>query len=155
MTKFVTVEIFGRPIVLSDSVKAFGFHGPVEMDVKDIFKCLVNNANVTEIIPGTRETHKLTLQNYNKGFDMSSNPVIVEKKEETKPIVNEVKPEPVVEYKKEDDPTTTLTSEIAEATPSSSEFIRDEDKSKGEQKPVLDNQQKQYYNKGKNKNYRR
>lgn len=154
MTKFVTVEIFGRPIVLSDSVKAFGFHGPVEMDVKDIFKCLVNNANVTEIIPGTRETHKLTLQNYNKGFDMSSNPVI-EKKEETKPIINEVKPEPVVEDKKEDDPTTTLTSEIAEATPSSSEFIHDEDKSKGEQKPVLDNQQKQYYNKGKNKNYRR
>lgn len=154
MTKFVTVEIFGRPIVLSDSVKAFGFHGPVEMDVKDIFKCLVNNANVTEIIPGTRETHKLTLQNYNKGFDMSSNPVI-EKKEEAKPIVNEVKPEPVIEDKKEDDPTTTLTSEIAEATPSSSEFIHDEDKSKGEQKPVLDNQQKQYYNKGKNKNYRR
>ena len=44
ITKTVLVEVRGLPIVLSDNVKAFGVHGPLSMDEKDIFTCIAKGA---------------------------------------------------------------------------------------------------------------
>lgn len=64
MTKLVKVQVNGMPIVLSNSVKAFGYHGPVMMTVKDIFTCLAGGAIVKEIC-GDKEI-LLNFSNYDK-----------------------------------------------------------------------------------------
>lgn len=65
ITKTVLVEVRGLPIVLSDNVKAFGVHGPLSMDEKDIFTCIAKGAYVWEIKPDGRKI-KLDFTNYNK-----------------------------------------------------------------------------------------
>lgn len=63
--KTVIVEVRGLPIVLSDNIKAFGVHGPVAMDEKDIFTCIAKGAYVWEVKPDGSKV-KLDFTNYNK-----------------------------------------------------------------------------------------
>lgn len=65
ITKTVIVEVRGLPITLSDNVKAFGVHGPVDMSEKDIFTCIAKGAYVWEIKPDGSKA-KLDFTNYNK-----------------------------------------------------------------------------------------
>ena len=76
MNKRVKLYVSGMPVSLSDSIKAFGYHGPLELDTKDILKCLVSGSIVKEIVDG-REIN-LTLANYDKDNRL---PVVVKKEE--------------------------------------------------------------------------
>lgn len=98
MKKFVKLYVSGRPIALSDNIKAIGFHGPMYLDTADIFKCLANGAIVKEII-GLEEIN-LTLSNYDKNnHKQVEGKVIVPKKEEdtTPPQAKVIQPEPIKE----------------------------------------------------------
>ena len=65
MEKLVIVTVTGRPISLSNSVKAFGHHGPIMMDTEDIFRCLISDAEVIEVDPNNpKEGIRLNLANY-------------------------------------------------------------------------------------------
>lgn len=114
MKKLVKLYISGMPVTLSDSIKAFGYHGPLELDIKDIFRCLVSGATVKEVLNNGKEIN-LTLSNYNKNNNVEICKEEPAKVEPPKPVhVNEIKPdivskpqefpapEPVmVEYKEE------------------------------------------------------
>lgn len=63
MKKKVKIYVTGRPVALSNSIKAFGYHGPLELSTEDIFKCLACGARVIEI-SGTEEK-VLNFNNYN------------------------------------------------------------------------------------------
>ena len=64
MEKLVKVQVNGMPITLSNSVKAFGYHGPIMMDIEDIFRCIAGGAVVKEV-NGKNEI-LLNFANYNK-----------------------------------------------------------------------------------------
>ena len=85
MDKLVKVTVTGRPISLSNSVKAFGHHGPIMMSTDDIFKCLISDAEVIEINPNNpKEDIRLNLAN----FKIDN----FKKEEPKKPLLKELEP---------------------------------------------------------------
>lgn len=64
MTKKVKITVTGLPITTISSPLTMGTHGPVVLDTKDIFKCIVAGAKVVEVFDGYGEV-VLTLSNYN------------------------------------------------------------------------------------------
>lgn len=89
MDKLVKVTVTGRPIPLSNSVKAFGCHGPIKMSINDIFTCLAAGATVVEV--NGKEEVLLNFANYKTdNFKKVTVPKAPEIKQETeiKPIPN-------------------------------------------------------------------
>ena len=91
MEKLVKVYVTGRPVVLSDSIKVFGFHGPIKMNTKDIFTCLASGAKVVELATNGEEI-TLNFHNYDK-----KNYISLVQPTVTKPVVEK----PVEEVKEE------------------------------------------------------
>lgn len=175
MKKLVKLYVSGMPINLSDSIKAFGFHGPLELDTKDIFRCLAKGAIVREILNNGKEL-PLTLSNYNK----DNNPVVVSsvKKEEPSYIASDIPQEisvpaesapvveEVVEYKEEIEmPSNSVfisghTDQPSEKANDYNTEVEEKKEEISKQEPVIEDTKPQYqphkqyqnnYNKGKNK----
>lgn len=61
--KKVKVTVSGMPITSISAPLTMGTHGPMMMDIKNIFKCVVSGAKVVEVLENGTEV-VLTLANY-------------------------------------------------------------------------------------------
>lgn len=60
--RYVKVVVTGKPVNVGNSVKTFGTHGPMWLDVKDIFVCLANGAAVYDV--SSKKEVRLNFTNY-------------------------------------------------------------------------------------------
>lgn len=131
MIKKVKIYVSGMPITLSDSIKAIGFHGPMDMSTEDIFRCLAAGAIVKEVLKGGKEI-KLTFSN----FDKINTPIIAAKATSDKQeVVKESEPQVTtdIESDKKEDIVEEAAPHVDEVVmPSNSMFISGEQVSEEE-----------------------